>query len=214
MEQFLNVFQTYNLAIWPLQVVVYLLGIAAIALLFTGLNSRNRIISSVLSVMWLINGILYHITFFSTINRAAYVFGILFIIQGLLFLLLGVVKGKLEFGFAKDARSLTGFVFILYSMVIYPLLGIPAGHLWPSSPVFGVAPCPTTIFTFGLLLLSRARVPKWLLVIPLLWSFIGLGAAINFGVFEDYGLVLAGVTATLIIYFHDRNDEISTASAA
>src|SRR5260370_12258317 len=33
-------------------------------------------------------------------------------------------------------------------------------------PMFGVTPCPVTIFTFGLLLLTVCPVPRWLFVIP------------------------------------------------
>jgi hypothetical protein len=44
-------------------------------------------------------------------------------------------------------------------MVVYPLLGIRFGHSYPRAPLFGVAPCPTTIFTFGLLLWATRSVP-------------------------------------------------------
>lgn len=97
-----------------------------------------------------------------------------------------------------------GLIFMAYAMIIYPLLGTLAGHVWPQSPMFGVAPCPTTIFTFGLLLLSRTPIPKSLLIIPLLWSVIGLSAAMNFGILEDFGLLLAGLSGTAMIIIRNR----------
>jgi hypothetical protein len=67
-------------------------------------------------------------------------------------------------------------------------------------PVFGVTPCPVTIFTFGIFLWANSKIPLYLIVIPFLWSLIGISAAINFKIVEDYGLVVAGVTgATLIV---------------
>jgi Family of unknown function (DUF6064) len=43
------------------------------------------------------------------------------------------------------------------------------------------------IFTFGLLLWTDARMPKWVLVVPLLWSVLGLSAATTLGMVEDLG---------------------------
>lgn len=48
-----------------------------------------------------------------------------------------------------------------------PSLGVAIGHTYPAQPTFGL-PCPTTIFTFGLLLWVRPPVPWSLLVIPVL----------------------------------------------
>ncbi|MGM0484554.1 MAG: DUF6064 family protein, partial [Candidatus Krumholzibacteriota bacterium] len=35
-EQFFEVFESYNLAIWPAQIAAYILGIAAVILAFRG----------------------------------------------------------------------------------------------------------------------------------------------------------------------------------
>jgi len=47
-------------------------------------------------------------------------------------------------------------------------------------------------------------VPKYVLVIPLIWSIIGFGAALSLGVKEDYGLLIAGVLGFILILFRDR----------
>ena len=65
------------------------------------------------------------------------------------------------------------------------------------TPVFGVAPCPTTIFTLGMLLPSNAAWP--LFVIPLVWSVIGGSAAVLLVVPQDYGLILDGAIAAMLI---------------
>jgi hypothetical protein len=93
---------------------------------------------------------------------------------------------------------------IVYAMIIYPILGTLLGHGYPRSPSFGVAPCPTTIFTFGLLLLTSARVPKSLLVIPFLWSLLGFTAAFLLGVPEDIGLLVAGFLGVALLFWRDR----------
>jgi hypothetical protein len=70
--------------------------------------------------------------------------------------------------------------------------------------MFGVAPCPTTIFTFGILLWATKPVPGYLLVIPFLWSIVGMSAALNLQVPQDYGLVVAGVLGTTLILIQNR----------
>jgi hypothetical protein len=52
-------------------------------------------------------GIVYHLVFFTAINKAAYLFGGLFIIQGILFLIYGVLQNKLSFHFQRDKYGIT-----------------------------------------------------------------------------------------------------------
>lgn len=207
-DEFLGVFQSYNVAIWPMQIVAYVVGAIAVFVLFIRPKHADRMIAAILALMWLWNGIVYHMGFFSVINKAAFLFGALFVVQGLLFFWKGVMRNDLIFRFSRDGYSLTGCLFACYAMVLYPALGILAGHTWPHSPVFGVAPCPTTIFTFGLLLLTQCRVPKQLIAIPLLWAIIGLSAAVNLRFYEDFGLLVAGLAGTTLLLVRDRKVQL------
>ena len=206
-EQFLEVFKTYNTAIWPAQVVAYLLGGLAIYLAYRPSARNDRIISLILASSWLLMGALYHLAFFTSINTAAYGFGVIFIIQGLLFLGAGVWKDRLKFRLKWDAYGITGTILIIYAMLIYPLIGTQVGHGYPYAPMFGVAPCPATIFTFGMLLWTTQKIPWWILVIPGLWSVIGFSAAIELGVLEDIGLLIAGVLAISMLWTRGRRME-------
>jgi hypothetical protein len=89
-------------------------------------------------------------------------------------------------------------------MAIYPLLGWLAGHGWPRGPVFGVAPCPTVIFTMGLLLLAEGRLPRHLLIIPVLWALLGGTAAWLLNVPEDFALPLAALGGLWLILWKSR----------
>ena len=207
-DEFLSVFQTYNLTVWPMQIIAYLLGGAAIFLTMKRSRHADRIVASIVSIMWMWNGCIYHFTYFSSITGAAYVFGSLFVLQALLFLWKGVIKGELAFGMTGGSYSFAGAILLLYSMVVYPILGHMAGHGWPRSPAFGLAPCPTTIFTFGLLLLCRTRMQIYVLIIPLIWSIIGLRAAVGFGIYEDFGLITAGLIGTAMMIAHNRKFKV------
>jgi hypothetical protein len=98
----------------------------------------------------------------------------------------------MRFQTGRDFRTLVGAGCITYAMAVYPIIGIWSGHGPMKGPMFGVAPCPTTIFTIGILLLARGRWVAWLSVIPILWSLVGLAAALQLGIPEDFGLPVAG----------------------
>jgi len=83
------------------------------------------------------------------------------------------------------------------------VLGYNLGHVYPYSPTFGL-PCPTTIFTFGILLFTNEKMPVHLLIIPLLWSVIGFTAAINLIIYEDTGLLIAGLTTFTLLLISNR----------
>lgn len=203
-EQFFEVFKNYNEAIWPAQILAYVLGILALVLAWRQGKISDRLIGGILAVFWLWIGVFYHILHFSAINPAAMVFGIVFILQGLLFFVVGTLLDKLTFRFTAKPLPVIGAICILYAMVIYPVLGVCFGHTYPAAPMFGVAPCPTTIFTIGILLWTTSRVPGYLLVIPFLWSLVGMSAAISLRVPQDYGLVISVVCGTVLLVVQNR----------
>ena len=210
-DQFLGVFEVYNTAIWPVQLIAYIVGIFIIYLVIKEERRSETFLNGLLGLFWLWTGIVYHIVFFAEINPAAYIFGALFILQGGAFFVAGLTGNKLRYGLAKDIYSVTGVIFILYSIIIYPLLGYSLGHIYPQSPVFGVAPCPTTIFTFGILLQAKAKVPVWLFVIPGLWALIGFSAAFQLGIYEDIGLIVAGILGVGMMVFKNYKSKFKIA---
>jgi hypothetical protein len=101
---------------------------------------------------------------------------------------------------------------VIYASVIYPLIGLWTGHGYPGMPMFGITPCPVTIFTFGLLLLTTAPVSRWLLPIPFIWSLIGGSAAFLLGVPQDWLLLVSGIAIVLIV-LRDHGRLLSAVSA-
>jgi hypothetical protein len=201
--QFLAVFEEYNRSVWPMQIFLNLLGILAIVLAFRKIRHADKTIACILVFLWTWIGVAYHFAFFTSINPAAHVFAVLNVLQALIFLIFGVLRSRLTFRFRRDIYGITATLFVLYALIIYPVLGLFAGHIYPRSPTFGL-PCPTTIFTLGVLLWTEASVPKVVLIIPFLWSLIGFTAAVTMGMREDYGLLIAGVASLVMIIWRDR----------
>lgn len=190
-EDFFGVFARYNDAIWPVQLVAYAAGIAAIALLFTGPRWGRSVVLAILALFWAWNGIAYHWLFFAEINPAAYGFGTLFVVQAVFLAVAAVKGGALRIDGRISIRSVTAWALIIYATIIYEALGYVAGHGLLNGPLFGVAPCPTTIFTIGVLLLFQGRSVVLLALIPIIWALVGTSAAILLDVPEDLGLAVA-----------------------
>lgn len=209
-DDFFAVFERYNSDVWPLQLLFYALAIISVIGLMMKLEKASQMLNQLLSALWLWMGIVYHIKYFASINAAAYFFGGMFIIQGLIFAYLSANKRKLEYRIDLTSfQSILGIAFIVYGMVVYPLLNQLSGITFPASPTFGL-PCPTTIFTFGILLMAT-RKPSWyIFVIPFLWSLIGFSAALTLSIEQDFVLGITGIVFILIILM--RKTQVTSGS--
>lgn len=66
-ETFFQVFQDYNQAIWPAQVIAYALALICLAVLRFPRPETGRLIPAVLSLFWLWMGVAYHWLYFASI---------------------------------------------------------------------------------------------------------------------------------------------------
>ena len=195
-DQFLDVFRRYNEAVWPAQWVLVLLAAATVVAALR-MRRPTRIPLLLLSVLWLWMGIVYHFVFFRSINPAAALFGALFVIQAALLMWLVSRKPVRHFTLRRESAGVLGVSMIIFALIIYPLLGSILGHRYPYAPTFGL-PCPTTVFTFGLLLLARPAVPRSAFIIPVLWSAVATSAALQLGMVEDLSLPVVAIIASVV----------------
>lgn len=197
-QQFLDVFHKYNNSVYPLQIFFVLLAGLTILIAYRGSKKYQKCIFFILAALWFWMGAVYHIGYFSEINKAAYLFGSLFILQSLLLLVYGITRATF-FTFQKNINGITSAILLVYALLIYPLIGYFSDHGYPYSPTFGL-PCPTTIFTLAIFLLAQPRLPFYLAIVPLLWSVIGFSAAFSLGIYEDTGLIISGLSFA-VLYF-------------
>lgn len=189
-EQFFDLFAAYNGGLWPAVISLWIASAVVGALLLSSRRPPDRCINALLATHWAWSALAYHVTFFTRINPAAWLFAVLFLLQAGVFLWSGVVHRRLSFAPWRNAWAPVAWVLVAYSLV-YP--GINAvQHLSVSRiPTFGL-PCPTTIFTAGMLMLATPR--SWRVsIIPVTWSVIGGSAASLLGVRADYALPIAGI---------------------
>jgi hypothetical protein len=201
-EQFFEVFRDYNVYVFPIQLILLATGAALISQLHRNWKYSDRLITGFLAFLWIWVGSVYHLIFFSAINRAAYVFGVLFILQGIFFAI-EIFKKRLEYSLDGKTIEYLGYGFIIFGLVIYPIISYALEGEMNRTITLGL-PCPTTIFTFGLLMLTSQRLPRYLLIIPTIWAIIGTGAAVNFGVYQDFVMLLAALVADFILIGRTR----------
>lgn len=207
-EQFFDLFAAYNDAIWPFQLVLLALALACVGAAFAG---RARIACAILAFFWAWTALAYHVAFFTRINPAAWLFAALSLAGAGAFAWYAY-RGGLELDRPSGVRRVVVLVLVLYALVVYPAIGALAGHLYPRAPTFGL-PCPTTIFTAGVLLTAR-RLRVGAVLAPVVWSAIGSSAAFALGVVQDLGLLVAATTLLVALVVQRRSPGVALASGA
>lgn len=192
-QEFFDVFGRYNRAVWPAQYL--LVGVATLIVVSVLRRERPRLVLGLLAALWVWTGVVYHLTFFAEVNPAAGAFGAAFVVQAVL--LIGAARTRRPPTPPTTGSLAVGKGLVAYALLGYPLVGYLAGHHYPETPTFG-APCPTTIFTLGILLWTRREPAWWLVAIPLLWTGLATVLAVQFSIPQDFGLAVAAL-ATLAV---------------
>ena len=200
-EQLLEVFTAYNLQIWPMQYVAYLLGVTVVyfAIRKTAFSARG--IPAILAFFWLWVALLFWLPSVLKGFAPGVFFVAIFLIQGVL-LVLQAIKPRLYFEASPGIITWVGWGVVLYASAGYPLVGALVGHIYPRMLPFGLTPCPMVTLTFGLLLWTRPKVPKALLVIPGLYALSGV-IWISIGMWEDIGMMLSGILGMVLLWLRD-----------
>lgn len=163
-----RLFELYNRAIWPAQVLALLLGLVILWRLHRG-STRQGLVTVILAAGWLWTAWAYLVENYDTINWAARYFAIGFVIEAVLLIWAGVIRDRLLFQPYKDWISRTGVGLFVFALVVQPSIGPLVGRDWKQIEIFGVAPDPTVLATLGILLTVDKRPPWGLMIIPLLW---------------------------------------------
>jgi len=201
--QFFDVFTHYNEAVWPMQIV---LVTAALLLTVLALVSprASRIVIAGLAALWVWMAIAYQLAFFARLSSTAYLFAATFFVEAALLVWHGVHTRRLHFALPHEAsHTVVGTLLIAFALVGYPAIAYVVGQRCPATPTFGL-PCPTVVFTLGLLAWCVRPVPWSVLVIPAVWALFSPSAALNFGVVGDLALLPAAILALAVILWPRR----------
>ena len=165
-----RLFELYNAAVWPLQLVTLALGVAILILMLRGGAWSGRVVAAILALLWLLVAWAYLLERYDTINWAARYFAIGFAVQAALLAWAGAVRDRLRFD-ANTATGKVGIALLIYALAIHPLIAPLTGRSITQAEIFGLAPDPTAVATLGILVAS-ARPSSPLFVMPMLWCLL------------------------------------------
>jgi hypothetical protein len=194
-DQFLDVFGSYNTALWPAVALLWVATALAAALWIVRGAISRRALFALLAIHWAWSGLVYHFMYFEAINPAARLFAALFVVEGLI--LAGARRPSVSVRFQPNARGMMAAAFV-FGGLLYPAAGLAFGLHYPRMPLFGV-PCPTTLVTAGWLLAATGS-SRFAKIVPILWCVAAGSAAITLGIRADLALIAAGAVMTIDLF--------------
>jgi len=200
-EVFFAVLQDYNLAMWPVHALAYVLAIVIVVLAYHGTAIGGRLIAAIMAAAWCWLGIGFVDQVFTPLLWASWMLKTAFLVEAGMFAVMAIMPRPIQIRLAPDNRSWTaGLIFILCA-ILYPVLAAQWNHAWPSAQLLGAAPAPTAVFTIGLLLLAPSRFAKLLAVIPALFLLITAYLGVGLAIWEDVLLAAIGLAGLAIMVF-------------
>ncbi len=189
-ETYFRLFERYNEALWPLQILSL-----ALALLVLWLGARQqglRIIALIFALAWIVVGWAFFWERYQTINWAGSYFAFVALIQAVLLL----DFARRPPGFSRRAHR-SGLLLIAFAVILQPLIGPLSGKAWLGIELFGMAPDPTAVATVGFsLLVSGLR--RWL-VLPIAVTWCAITAATAFEMAWPAGMIGPAVAMAVLL---------------
>lgn len=191
-----RLFELGNLAVWPLQVPILLLGAAMLIGTLRPTPWSGRAIAAALAAAWVWVGLRFLGDSYAEINWMAPYAVPLFVAQGLLLAWFGPIRNRTPFAASSRPPDLLGLALFAYALALHPLIAPLAGRPIAAAEVIAIAPDPTAIATLGLLCLPPQHRPAWLLlVVPLFWCLVSAATLLTLGAAEGYIPLAAAVLA-------------------
>lgn len=196
-----RLFELYNRAIWPAQILALLLGLVILWQLHRASAQQGSVVTVILAAGWLWTAWAYLLEHYDTINWAARYFAIGFVIEALLLIWASSRRGRPSFQPYRNWIGRAGMGLFLFALVGQPLIGPLVGRDWKQIEIFGATPDPTVLATLGILLTTEGG-PHWrLMIIPLIWCALSGATLWTMGSPDAWLMPLAAVsTLGLAIY--------------
>jgi len=195
-----RLFESLNLAFWPLQVGIVLAGVAWLGWVWRDGVRPGRTAAraglAALALGWVLTAWAFLWQRLAPIHWLAGDIAPLFLLQAAALLALalhGAVQGQRD-----RLRRAAGLALLLWALLLHPLLAGLAGRPWVQAEFTGLASDPTAIATLGLLL--QLRGPRWpmraLWIVPLAWCLLSAATLWTMGSAQGWvlcaALLLAG----------------------
>ena len=188
------ILQSYNTAIFPMQLVTLVAGVVLTYSVLAHPSARaTRLMKAFLSFAYTWIVVVYYVGFGqSSFSAGRIINSVLFSLVALAFAV-DVFVGRTEFTLPADrGRRYITVALAALAFAVYPLLDWALGHPYPEVLMFGVVPCPTIILSIALLAAAAPKVDRTVFILLLL---PGIGFGITGPILFDFwvDLILLGV---------------------
>ncbi len=204
-DVFLGVVEHYAAMLWPAQIVAFLLGCAIVDMIRRPRVNSDRLVCGLLAAGWFWIGSIYYGEHIAGLSWAAWISAAAFTVQGVLLLVLGTVRNSISLRYERNAMANCGLGFMLFALFGYPAIAAANGIPLTAAPVFGFAPDPTILLTFGALLIAKGRMSLILFVIPLGCAAANGVSAWLIGLPADYIMLPAAIGALALMVKKTRS---------
>lgn len=205
-----RLFERYNDQLWPLPLLLVLVGLLMLAALRWPRPVVNRTLAGTLTVFWLFGATPFLWYQYAPINWAVRYAVPFFLLQAGLLLWFGVIRDRLRFTPVRGPAGWFGLGLFGYAALVHPWTAPLAGRSLASAEVLGLAPDATAIATLGLVVAAGRGPLLWLLAaVPLFWCLVSWLLLDALGTVEAWIPLLsalAGFVALLLPHGHRSHD--------
>lgn len=194
----------YNQALWPGQLLAVALTLLALLLLAFPRRWGAQAIAVVLAAGWLWVGWVYYVVRLGSIDFSAPLYGVAFLLQGLLLLWTGAIRGGLSWAPRLDLYGSVAMLLFLIAVFLLPASVWFESAGWMQLRLVGLMPLPTVLFTVGMLLLTAGKTPLHLTVVPLLWALAAAATAWTLALTAETALAALCVLSTVLLIWKGR----------
>ncbi len=201
-QEWWNVISNYNQSIFPMQLVVMLVGIIVTLYLIYGSETKaNVAMKGYLSFCNLWIGSVFFVVlgkgFPSPLRQIQ---GAVFIIIGILFAV-DIFTKKMQLVVPKSGFKRCITILLLLIVILYPMIGVVLGRSFNQLIYPGTLPCATTAFTLVLFTGSLPKVNKLIYSLLLVWAipFPPLIQIPKYHVYEDEIMFLVGIYSLIVL---------------
>ena len=174
-----RLFERYNAELWPGHLLALALGVGLLVLVLRGGTAALRVALAILAGAWLWTASAFLAERYVSINWAAGDFVVAFALEAVGLLVAAVVGASHTVAASRSGRAI-GVGLLGIALAGWPALALLPRRSSAAVEVFGLAPDPTVLATFGVLALLRLHGgvrARWLQrvllgvlwIVPLAW---------------------------------------------
>ena len=198
-ETWWNQIGAYNNAIFPMQIIIMAVAVALTYFLYAKPDPKtNKMMKAYLAFTFAWNGVIFFLIFGKELP-GTFLGAPLCILVAILFAW-DIFANKTQFTFPNIKWQKYLMMFWILLAFLYPLIGLAFGHYYPKTCIFGVMPCPTTVFALALLAAAIPKVDKKVYILLLLWALPAFGKCLGaLDLYEDCILFWIGIYALFML---------------